>query len=278
MKHPVILDACTIIHLLCIDEDEFLFKSIKSLDLHIANIVYQEVCRNVNKKSLPDEQKKYIEQTTPSLLSFSRQTENIIKDISEDYFKNLCDFTEHKKKHNGELLSTALSLCVSREKNSKVYFYTDDFPARNQFSNYFEYQQIGVIGDSVDLLLFLHWTNSDFDEKHLKKHLQDLKSECNTSLKEFVNKIQKKKEKFTIKEKKDKNLIQNIDKILNGYYLEFDALSINKSITFFNSSKKYTAIKEIIKQFPDIDKECWLSKKIINTMELLSSHSIFKIA
>lgn len=59
MKHPVILDACTIINLLRIDEeDEFLFKSLMSLDLNIASIVYEEVNDNIKKNSLSDEQKK----------------------------------------------------------------------------------------------------------------------------------------------------------------------------------------------------------------------------
>lgn len=53
MKHPVILDVCTIINLLRIDgEDEFLFRTLKSLNLNIANIVYEEVNNNIRKNSL----------------------------------------------------------------------------------------------------------------------------------------------------------------------------------------------------------------------------------
>jgi hypothetical protein len=36
MKHPVVLDACTIINLLRIDEDEFLFRLLCSLRLYVA--------------------------------------------------------------------------------------------------------------------------------------------------------------------------------------------------------------------------------------------------
>jgi len=277
MKHPIILDACTIINLLRIDEDEFLFKSIKSLDLHIAHIVYQEVCQNVQKNSLSEEQKKYIEQTIPSFLAFSKQDKNIIKDISQEYFDSLCQFTTHKKKQNGELLSSALSLCVSREKNSRVYFYTDDFSAKKQFSDYFSYQQIGVIGDSVDLLLFLYWTRSDFSEKQLKKSLKDLKSEYNLPLKQLADKIQTKKDCFSINEKKDKNLIENMNKILDGY-LKSDTQSMNEGIVFFINSKKYSAIRDVIKQFPDIDKECILFQKVRDIIQSLPSYPIFKIA
>lgn len=277
MKHPVILDACTIINFLRIDEeDEFLFRSLKSLDLNIANIVYEEVNNNIRKKSLSEKQVKYIEQIIPLFLPFSRKDNDIIKDISQDFFDELCTFANHKKKHNGELLSSALSLCVSREKNSKVYFYTDDFPAKEQFTPYFSYQQIGVIGDSVDLLLFLYWTKSDFNDKYLKKCLQNLKSEYNMPLKQLVDKIQVKKDLFSRKNNSDRNLLENINKILNGYWQLNTKLMLD-GISFFKDSSKYPEIKDIIKLFPDIDKECLLSKKVQYIMQSLSSCSIFKI-
>jgi len=278
MKHPVILDACTIINLLRIDEeDEFLFKSIKSLDLHIANIVYQEVNQNINKNSLSDEQKKYIEQMLPLFLPHALQDSDIIKNISQKHFDDLCLFSNHKKKPNGELYSSALSLYISRDKNSKVYFYTDDFPAKKQFSPYFSYQQIGVIGDSIDLLLYLHWAKSDFDKNRLKKYLQNLKYGYNASLRQLKEKIQTKKDSLSNKERKDKQLIENVDKILNGY-MKSDTQLISKGVDFFNSNKKYTAIKNVVKQFPDINKDCILSQKVQYTMQYLSSFEIFKIA
>lgn len=278
MKHPVILDACTIINLLRIDEeDEFLFKSLMSLDLNIAHIVYEEVNNNIRKNSLSDDQKKYIEQVIPLFLRFSRQKDDIVKDLSQDYFDKLCQFVDHNKKYNGELLSSALSLCVSRERNSKVYFYTDDLPAKKQFAPYFSYQQIGVIGDSVDLLLFLYWAKSDFDKKRLKKLLQDLKSEYNIPLKQLMNKVQAKKDSFSRKDKNDKKLMENIDKILNGYWQSNSKLMI-EGVLFFNGSTKYAEIKRIIKQFPNIDKECILSQKVQYIIQSLSSYNIFKVA
>jgi hypothetical protein len=277
MKHPVILDACTIINLLRIDEeDEFLFKSITSLDLYIADIVYQEVNQNINKKPLSDEQKKYIEQMLPLFLPHALSDTDIVKNISQKHFDDLCLFSKHKKKSNGELYSSALSLYISRDKNSKVFFYTDDFPAKEQFSSYFSYQQIGVIGDSIDLLLFLHWAKSNFDEKRLKKYLVDLKSEYNIPLKQLVDKIQAKKDSFSNKEKKDKNLIENVDKILNGYF-KSDSQSINEGIVFFNNNNKYPVIKRIITRFPDINKECVLFQKVREIIQSLSIYSVFKV-
>lgn len=47
MKHPVVLDACTIINLLRIDEDEFLFRLLCSLRLYVADLVNQEIMKNI---------------------------------------------------------------------------------------------------------------------------------------------------------------------------------------------------------------------------------------
>jgi membrane-associated HD superfamily phosphohydrolase len=277
MKHSIILDACTIINLLRIDEeDEFIFKSLKLLDLNIATLVYEEVNSNVRKNPLTEEQKKYIDQRIPQLLQFTRKTDDIINDISKDFFEQIRKFTKHKKKDNGELISSVLSLCISRENNSKVYFYTDDFSAKTQFAPFFSFQQIGMIGDSIDLLLFLHWSISDFDKKCLRKYLQDLKSEYNVPLKKLVSKIQSRKDSFSIREKKDKTLMENMDKVLTGYW-EFDPKIFSEGLSFFNGSRNYSDIKGIISQFPNVEKERLLARKVRDTMDSLSSYNIFKI-
>ncbi len=277
MKHPVILDACTIINLLRIDEDEFLFKSLKSLDLNIAHMVYDEVNKNILRNSLSEEQQEYIKRIVPSFLEFSRPDKTIIKDLSQNYFNSIIKFVQHRKKHNGELLSSALSLCLSRKKECKVYFYTDDFPAKEQFTPFFNYQQIGVIGDSIDLLLFLYWVKSDFKEKRLKKILQDLKAEYNMPLKEMADKVQKKKDAFTPREHKNRALIENIDKILIGYK-EINTDLITEGVSFFRDSKKYSEIKNIVEKYPNITQECELLLKIQKTFKSLKTYEIFKIA
>lgn len=278
MKHSIILDACTIINLLRIDgEDEFIFKSLKNLDLNIANIVYEEVNNNVRKNPLSEEQKKYIEQRIPQFLPFSRSTNEIIKDITQEFFGHVRKFTNHTKKENGELISSVLSLCICREKNSKVYFYTDDFPAKIKFAPFFAFQQIGVIGDSIDLLLFLYWSKSDFNEKSLRKYLQDLKSEYNTPLKQLVSKIQTKQDSFSVRDKKDRNLSENIHKIISGYW-DTNSKLMNEGILFFTNNNRYPELKSIINQFPDIDKECLLSQKVKDTLQSLTLNKIFKVA
>jgi tricorn protease-like protein len=83
----------------------------------------------------------------------------------------------------------------------------------------------------------LYWSKTDFTEKNLKKYLQDLKSEYVSPLKQLVDKIQAKKDSFSVKGNKDRVLIGNIDKILGGYRLA-DMNSIKEGILFFRNGKK----------------------------------------
>lgn len=279
MKHYIVLDACTLINLLRIDEeDEFIFNSLKELELNISRKVYHEVWKNIKKNSLSEEQKTYIDRILPQLLFYSCDDDAIINDISQDFFNKIREFTKHRKQdNNGELMSSALSLFLSREKSSKVFFYTDDFPAKKQFESFFNFQQIGAIGDSVDLLLFLYWIKSDFEFNRLKDYLQDLKSEYNQPLKRFVIKIQSKKDTFTHKENSNKELVENVNKILKGHEGLNSKLFLD-GIDFFKRTRKYSTIKSIVAEYPDLTKECLLAEKIQKTVEYFSSYEIFKIA
>jgi hypothetical protein len=276
IKHYVILDACTLINLLRIDQDEFLLNSLKVLELNITSKVYNEVKNNIKKNYLSNEQIKHIDQVIPQLLLYCHKDEVIIENISPEFLNQIRHFSQHRKQDNGELISSALSLYLSRDKRSKVFFYTDDFPAKNQFEPFFNYQQIGAIGDSVDLLLFMYWIKSDFDFKRLKGYLQDLKSEYNQPLKQFISKIQSKKDLFTRKENKNKELVENVNKILKGYEANNIKLLL-EGVNFFNSTRKYTAIKKIVVGYPNLSKESLLANKIQGTLEYLSSYKIFKI-
>lgn len=180
MKHPVVLDACTIINLLRIDEDEFLFRLLCSLRLYVADLVNQEIMKNIFHNELSEEQRTYISGVLPQLQSKWNSFNQTMDLIDTDFYeKNIKKFTRHTKKINGELQSSILSLCLSRKYHSRVFFYTDDFPAKEQFKNFFEFQQIGSIGDSVDLLIFLYWNSPDFSDKKLERFLHDLFAEYN---------------------------------------------------------------------------------------------------
>jgi hypothetical protein len=270
---PVVLDTCTIINLLRIDEDdEFLFKKLKDLNLNISDCVYNEVQKNVNLKTLTKEQRDYITQQLPS---FATHIINPDKKFENDYFDELKSFCNYTKE-NGELHSTLLSLHICRKESTRLFFYTDDFPAKKQFSPYFSYQQIGTIGDSVDLLLFLFWSISDFNEKRLKKYLQNLYSEYATQLKIFSNKIERNKDSWLKSKPKDAKLRENLSKIEKGCSdLNFEFF--NEAVTFFKMNKsKYKEINDIIKDYPDIDAETEITVKIKDIRNKLDKFKICK--
>ena len=81
---------------------------------------------------------------------------------------------------------------------------------------FFNYQQIGVIGDTIDLLVFLYWSNPDFNQQKLKKYLQNLLSEFATPFKEFHDRFMEKKDGWITSNIKNKKLKENLDKIENG--------------------------------------------------------------
>ena len=129
MKHPVVLDACTIINLLRIDEDEFLFRLLCSLRLYVADLVNQEIMKNIFHNELSEEQRTYISGVLPQLQSKWNSFNQTMDLIDTDFYeKNIKKFTRHTKKINGELQSSILSLCLSRKYHSRVFFYTASNP------------------------------------------------------------------------------------------------------------------------------------------------------
>jgi len=239
---PVVLDTCTIINILRIDnEDEFLFKKLKDLNLHIADCVYNETQRNVNHKPLSSEQKDYITQQLPLLAKYIVSPDENLKTDYFDELKTFCNYT----KDNGELHSTLLSLHICRKEGSRLYFYTDDFPAKRDFTPYFSYQQLGSIGDSVDLLLFLFWSVSDFKEKRLKKYLRSLYSEYAIPLKNFAKEIENNKDLWLKSKPRDAKLSENLRKMEEGC-LKLDFSILKEGIGFFQKEKaKYTDINNV---------------------------------
>jgi len=273
MIFPVVLDTCTIINLLRIDEDdEFLFKNLKNLNLNISDCVYNEVQKNVNKKPLTKEQKDYITQRLPSFAAHIISPDKKFKDDYLAELKKFCNYT----KENGELHSTLLSLHICRKEGSRLFFYTDDFPAKRQFAPYFSYQQIGIIGDSVDLLLFLYWSVLDFKEKRLNKYLQNLYSEYATPLKDFSNKITTNKDSWLKSNSKDIKLKDNLLKIERGCY-DLNFAILNEGIGFFKTNKdRYKTINNLIGKYPDIDTESEITVKIKDVRDKLNNYKICK--
>jgi hypothetical protein len=257
-----LLDACTVINLIHIDEDDFLLKKVKSLDLHINDTVFTEIKLNVydrltnNISKYSDEvKKKQIRKEIDQKISFFRGKKNdnnvLFNDLGLEYFEKVKEITSYTKRPNGELCSAAYALYLSRLNEKKVFFYTDDYPAKDFFSSFFEFQQIGQIKDTVDFLILVYWLDDDFNETQLERVLSELYSQYAievTLLKErletfYIEKV----DGAFIKSKKDiahnlRTLINNLNK------LDFQNIRIYWEY-FENNKTKCKELFEIVKQF-----------------------------
>ena len=165
MKHTCILDACTIINLLHIDEKDFLLQQIENLNIKISEEVINEVKKNFTKKyngillnEEINENLKNIETNINTFYIGKTVYNNEIDTTIE--IEKIKDFLNYNKT-NGELSSSYLAFYLSRKEKARLYFYTDDFVAKEEFQAFFDFQQIGQINDSVDFLCFLFWINEN---------------------------------------------------------------------------------------------------------------------
>ena len=199
MNHAqVVLDACTIINLLRIDDvvTGNLYKCLKSLKPHVAGKVCEEARANALRNSIDEDHKEYIRNQLTRLHTdfVIHSDDEIIKAFEEGNINKVIAFSEYKKSgYNGELYSTLMSLILSRSNESKVVFYTDDYPAKEQFSKLFEFQQIGWIDDSVCLLTTLYWMKSDFTKVKFRKALRDLRAEYTGQMNSFITVVKEEK-------------------------------------------------------------------------------------
>lgn len=192
-QFPIVclLDACTIINLLHIDEDGRVIRSLSQLRILVCEKVFKEVQKNVFAKVGKFDRiaghsdkldKKQITKEIDSKLTIIRGwqilEETIKYDFGQDYFKNIAKITGYDKQ-NGEFYSAATALAISRNENIKLYFHTDDFPAKMEFSSFFRHQQVGYIEDTADLLVLLYRIDDKFKLKELDLLLSKLATEYN---------------------------------------------------------------------------------------------------
>lgn len=215
IKQLSVLDACSLINLIHIDEDDYLIKEIKKrIQFLISGEVYKELENNITKKfKIYDlnnirydyEEVKRVKDKVIRFVPFQVKNKEIEKDLG-DLFLKIGTAIDYKGKYNGEYYSTALSLIKSRENESKYFFYTDDFGAKSDYKIFFEYQQIGQINDSVDLLIFLYWNSESFTLSLLKMYLSSLAYQYSIELKCLTDKLQDMRETLPLKLRRDKAL------------------------------------------------------------------------
>lgn len=284
-----LLDACTAINLIHIDEDDFLLKKIDKLEVHINDIVFNEIRANVVKgidNAIAD--RNDVEKTIDQKLTFFRRKKNdnseLLKDLGSDYFERIQTVTNYTKKLNGELYSSAYALYLSRFFQKKVFFYTDDYPAKEHFSSFFDYQQIGHIKDSVDLLVLLYWLDDKFTEQQLDNYLSDLHSQYATEVtvlkKELQGFYNNNVDAAFRKSKRD--IVDNLNILLNKLN-KLDFRDIRTLYDFFDNNKsKCRGVFEIVKKYSsvfELEKQSnneTLLEKISNTRNAILEYKIYK--
>lgn len=290
-----LLDACTVINLIHIDEDDFLLKKIKKLDIHINELVFKEIRNNVFIKPWRDLESKYadktkrkeIKKTIEQILTFYRGKKNnnqdLFDDLGSDYFDRIKILTNYTKRKNGELCSTGHALYLSRYHYKNVSFYTDDYPAKEDFSSFFQNQQIGQVKDSVDLIILLYWLDDNFTDLQLKKFLNELYSQYATEvsllMKELQNFQNNKVNAVFIRSNKTEalklnELIAKLKKLdfknIDSYYDFFDG---KKGKNISNIIQQYTSVFEL----DNISKEESLLHKIKKVCDDIGKVKILKL-
>ncbi len=282
-----VLDACTVINLLHIDEDEVLLKKLESVDYFICDEVMREIQVNVFKKfdrqaADPVEQasrrakKKEIEQALVRIRTRVHGNERVVKEMGADFFDRVRDATGYAK-DNGEFRSAALSLCLSRCRPSelhpggavevKLFFHTDDSPARQEFGAFFRYQQIGSIEDSVDLLVLLHRLEGEsFNHKALDKALLDLQAEYMHEVNELIARLRSMNENLSRQERMDRAFKTQLSGTLSLLEKgQFQAVN-EKRATIAKMGSKFSKVVELIDEYPTVleleNREDGIFKKI----------------
>lgn len=275
MNTPIVIDACSLINLLRIDEDDnFLYKHLKSLDVHISETVYNEIKSNIFKNAISETDAKRIKTLLPLFPTVFKlhQDEDIKKDVGIQYFEQIFSYTGHSKKYNGELSSSVLALVLSRYEESIVCFLTDDFPAKNEFSQFFSIQQIGLIEDSIDLLLMLHWSKSNFSRKKLESILSDLRAEYNRTQNTFVKEIVALKTNF----KKSDAIRKIIEDIEDSFYFSKDITKYEKSLRCIEGVNNKD-VKKCLSVFSHLSKQPQLAQKATLVLQEMKKMDIYKL-
>lgn len=273
-KRLFILDACTLINLLRIDQDEILYDHLTSFNIKIAETVYQEFNANIFKNGYTAELRDRINRYRTTLSSYIEQNKTIKANISNKLCEEIKAFTLHDKE-DGEFYSLLLSLYLSRYEMTQINLYTDDKPATDQFSEYFVFQQLGLLGDSIDLIIYMFCHSDKISEVDLNRFLDNLKSEYNISERVFVKEIEEYRANIT-NNKSNKNIISILDDIIYGYR-SGDNIKLYRAIEKLESYND-KGIRQIIRKNCPHPSSSYLIKKANKIQHTLTQYKLFKIA
>lgn len=269
MNNIFVLDACTLINLLRIDENDFLAKKLLASRLFISEFVVNETRKNYNKNPLSSAKLKDIQTILPNFYARQELDKTIEKAEGGHLLDTIRSFVNYGKRKNGELYSTALCYLKSREEKEKIVFYTDDFPAREDFNPYYTFNQVGFINDTVDLLLLFYTlsTPANFTKNDLVRYLSSLSAEIFQDKRQFEKEMGKFLRGYKVNKKsqlQEKAQIQQLfDAFKRDPALEVDGLiRIFENKHFPNASKIEETLSKWKKQSALIDKIKFVQSKL----------------
>lgn len=273
-KRPFILDACTLINIFRIDEDEILYSHLQSYNIKIAETVLDEVKKNIYKNGWSKEIHDRIDKYLPYLVLYVEHKDDIISNFKDEDCDEIKKFTHHSKS-DGEFYSLLLSLYLSRYEMTHVNLYTDDKPATDQFSEYFMFQQLGLLGDSIDLILYMFCHSDKFSEINLKRFLEKLRSEYNIRERVFVQHIEGYRSKIG-NTKPNKNIIAILDQVIYNYH-SGEYIKMYEAIDELERSSK-KEIRQIIRKYRPDSSSSYIINKTNRILSIMARYKIFKIA
>lgn len=279
MKPIVVLDACTILNLLRIDDEtDFLLKQLKAWTLCLPQTVFNETKLHVRSDFYTPEKNDHILVVINTEFDHRKTLDADIKNDLDEEFDRLLTFSVHDKRENGELYCVALALFKSRWEEDTVTIFTDDYKAAEEFKAFYRYHCIGDIGDTLDLLTLLYWTTPEatFQRTAYYSFLENLKAEYCHQLKDVADSV----EAYLEKQKKghcnDRNLLENLGKIVAGYK-KSDMTQMESGIRFFQESRKYPEVKIIVKGI-DVSNVNRQMQRITEHFKRMRDYPIFKVA
>lgn len=253
-----VLDACSIINLIHIDEDNFILDKLDCLSINMSDEVFKEVNVNIynkyNNKNIynlskdeKEENRKRIDKIISSYRRYKISNDVVLYNMKSDFYEIIKKKTNYKKE-NGEFYSIALSSYLSRSIPSKVFFITDDYPAKKDFDQFFLYNQIGAIEDSVDLLMLLYWLDEEFKLRDLDRMLSRLSSEYASD----ISLLTKCLRAYNIPKRfiRDHNLRRNLSNLISDLS-NHDFERANGKLDFFKQ-KKYKTINKILNNYSTV--------------------------
>jgi hypothetical protein len=150
-----VLDACTVINLMLIYNDDRYIQYVEKTfkEIIISHKVFDEICANKFDNLIDRDVKKQLDAIIYNSLSRYVLNKNP---------ESVCKFVEQKnpyEKKDGEFFSVSHSLSSSRLGQTElrqnilnVHFITDDEPATDEFRHFYRINTIGQIINTIDLM------------------------------------------------------------------------------------------------------------------------------